>query len=189
MPVFQMNQLTYYIYKVFAKLIHNNELIIRKYRKLGMKIGNNTHIFCNIVSSEPYLISIGNNSTISTNVSLLTHDSSIGAIGDRNLYSDLCGRIRIGDHCFIGNNSIIMYGVDLGDRSIVAAGAVVTKSFPDGNVVLAGNPAKVVCKADDFYNKSMCNGLKLHGHKFSERKRIILSEEAKLVKRKIGTIK
>ena len=183
-----MNQLTYYIYKVFAKLIHNNELIIRKYRKLGMKIGNNTHIFCNIVSSEPYLISIGNDSTISTNVSLLTHDSSIGAIGDRNVYSDLCGRIRIGDHCFIGNNSIIMYGVELGDRSIVAAGAVVTKSFPLGNVVLAGNPARVICKSDEFYSKSIIHGLNLHGLKYDERKRTILSKTDILVKRKIGSV-
>ena len=40
--------------------------------------------------------------------------------------------------------AIILPGVTLGDFTIVAAGAVVTKSFPDGHVVLGGNPAKVI---------------------------------------------
>ena len=41
-------------------------------------------------------------------------------------------------------NSIILPGVNLGPRTVVAAGSVVTKSFPDGFCVLAGNPAKIV---------------------------------------------
>ena len=41
-------------------------------------------------------------------------------------------------------NSIVTAGVTLGPRTIVAAGAVVTKSFPEGYCILAGVPAKVV---------------------------------------------
>ena len=41
-------------------------------------------------------------------------------------------------------NSVITAGVELGPRTIVAAGAVVTKSFPDGFCVLAGVPAKMI---------------------------------------------
>lgn len=52
--------------------------------------------------------------------------------------------IIIGDYSWIGMNSIITAGVELGPRTIVAAGAVVTKSFPEGFCVLAGVPAKVV---------------------------------------------
>ena len=52
--------------------------------------------------------------------------------------------IVIGDYSWIGMNSVITAGVTLGPRTIVAAGAVVTKSFPDGYCVLAGVPAKVV---------------------------------------------
>lgn len=52
--------------------------------------------------------------------------------------------IVIGDYSWIGMNSVITAGVTLGTRTIVAAGAVVTKSFPDGFCVLAGVPAKVV---------------------------------------------
>lgn len=52
--------------------------------------------------------------------------------------------IVIGDYSWIGMNSVITAGVTLGTRTIVAAGAAVTKSYPDGFVVLAGVPAKPV---------------------------------------------
>jgi acetyltransferase-like isoleucine patch superfamily enzyme len=52
--------------------------------------------------------------------------------------------IHIGKHCWLGANVIILPGVTLGDNTIVGAGAVVSRSYPEGNVVLAGVPAKVV---------------------------------------------
>lgn len=51
--------------------------------------------------------------------------------------------IVIGKYCWLGVNSIILPGVELGDNVIVAAGAVVTKSFP-GNVIIGGVPAKII---------------------------------------------
>ncbi len=53
--------------------------------------------------------------------------------------------IRIGNDCWIGFRSIILPGVRIGNGSIVAAGAVVTKNVPDG-VVVAGVPARVIKK-------------------------------------------
>ena len=41
-------------------------------------------------------------------------------------------------------NTVILPGVSLGDHTIVGAGSVVTKSFQEGNCVIAGNPAKVI---------------------------------------------
>lgn len=55
--------------------------------------------------------------------------------------------IRIGAGSWIGMNAVILPGVHLGPRSIVGAGAVVTKSFPGGNCILAGVPARVVGSA------------------------------------------
>lgn len=52
--------------------------------------------------------------------------------------------IKIGDYCWIGMNALIMSGVELGPSTIVGGGSVVTKSFPEGYVVIAGNPAKVI---------------------------------------------
>ena len=52
-------------------------------------------------------------------------------------------RVKIGDNVWIGMNAVILKGVTIGENSVVAAGAVVTKSVPS-NVVVAGNPAQVV---------------------------------------------
>ncbi|NOZ34199.1 MAG: acyltransferase [Chlorobi bacterium] len=41
-------------------------------------------------------------------------------------------------------NSIVLPGVELGEHTVVAAGAVVTKSFPGKNQLIGGNPAKVI---------------------------------------------
>lgn len=53
--------------------------------------------------------------------------------------------VSIGDDCFIGARAMILKGVSVGARSIVGAGSVVTKNVP-ANVVVAGNPAKIVRK-------------------------------------------
>lgn len=45
--------------------------------------------------------------------------------------------------CWIGANSIILPGVEIGENTVVGAGSIVVKSFPTG-VVVAGNPAKII---------------------------------------------
>lgn len=56
--------------------------------------------------------------------------------------------IRIGDYCWIGMNSMVLPGVILGPRTIVGAGSIVTKSFPDGYCVIGGNPARLIHELD-----------------------------------------
>ena len=61
---------------------------------------------------------------------------------DRDSY--ITRSIKIGDYCWIGMNSLILAGVELGPSTIVGGGSVVTKSFPEGYVVIAGNPTRVI---------------------------------------------
>lgn len=51
--------------------------------------------------------------------------------------------MKIGNEVFIGADSVILPNVEIGDRVIVAAGAVVTKDIP-ANSVVAGNPAHII---------------------------------------------
>ena len=53
-------------------------------------------------------------------------------------------KVVIGKYCWLGAGCKIMPGVTLGDFTIVGAGAVVTKSFPDGHCILGGVPAKKI---------------------------------------------
>jgi acetyltransferase-like isoleucine patch superfamily enzyme len=52
--------------------------------------------------------------------------------------------IYIGDFCWLGANCVILPGVNLGSHVIIAAGAVVTKSFKENDIVIGGVPAKKI---------------------------------------------
>jgi maltose O-acetyltransferase len=51
--------------------------------------------------------------------------------------------VVIGEHCWIGGHVTICPGVTIGDRSVIGAGAVVTKDIPPDTLAV-GNPARVV---------------------------------------------
>lgn len=59
-----------------------------------------------------------------------------------------CSPIHIKRGAFIGANALILKGVTIGEYAVVGAGAVVTKSIPDGEI-WAGNPARRIGKVDD----------------------------------------
>lgn len=62
-----------------------------------------------------------------------------------NAEKHLSGKdIVLGDGCWIGMNAVILPGVTLGPHTSVGAGSVVTKSFPEGYCIVAGNPARKI---------------------------------------------
>lgn len=141
----------YYFAKAKSKLYRCHQPMIDYYRKKGITIGEHCLICSDISTKESMLISIGNNVTISTHVMFVTHDNSIKLVCSDA--SDLFGRIKIGNNSFIGQGSIVMYGVELADNTIVAAGSVVTKSFAESNIIIGGNPARVIGKWEGFRTK------------------------------------
>jgi len=85
-------------------------------------------------------ITIGKGSYIGPNVGIITanHDPE-------DLDSHEAGKdVTIGEYCWIGMNSVILPGVEIGRHTIVGAGSIVTKSFPSGYSIIAGNPARLV---------------------------------------------
>ena len=106
-----------------------------------MKVGKGCNICCNIMNTEPYLISIGENTTISGSVGLITHDNSIQKVLKDK--TDYVGPITIGSNCFIGAGTLVLLGVTLADNIIVAAGSVVTKDVAPYTIV-GGAPAHFI---------------------------------------------
>lgn len=87
-------------------------------------------------------IVIKSNVWIAPNVGIITanHDPS-------NLSNHLEGKdVTIGNNCWIGMNAVILPGVELKDSTVVAAGAVVNKSFNEGNIIVGGVPATIIKK-------------------------------------------
>lgn len=89
--------------------------------------------------------------------------------------------VIIGSYSWIGQGALIMPGVHLGPRVIVGAGSVVTKSFPDGWCVIAGNPAKVIKELNPKDYVYPQQDYKMHGY-LTERefKKLILSRQPKI---------
>jgi acetyltransferase-like isoleucine patch superfamily enzyme len=142
-------------------------MIIRRimnyiFLRRNLSIGENTRILTSITNfgSEPYLITIGANCTITSGVKFVTHDASIGTVlRFKNISREVNGKkyelmdkIVVFDNCMIGVNSIILPGVKIGPNSIVGAGSVVTKDVPEGTIV-GGNPAKIIGSIEEYYEK------------------------------------
>lgn len=117
---------------------------------------------------EAYLIKIGNDCAITEGVKFHTHG---GGRIIRNIHSDFdyFGKIKIGNHVYIGSRSMIMPGVTIEDNVLIAAGSIVTKSIPSGYVV-GGNPAKIIGSIDSFITKN---------EKFNTRSKFMTKEQKK----------
>lgn len=123
-------------------------------RRMGAKVGVRSRVLSFGISAEAWLVTIGSDSTISSDVLFITHD------GGASLAADEAGRryflapIVVGDRSFIGARVILLPGVHVGNDCIVAAGSVVSRSIPDG-VIAAGNPARIVGRTADYVDRAI----------------------------------
>jgi acetyltransferase-like isoleucine patch superfamily enzyme len=106
-------------------------------RLLGMKVGANTAIAFYVMMDllYPEKISIGKNTIIGYNTTILTHEYLI------NEYR--IGEVIIGDNVMIGANTTILPGIQIGDGATIGAGTVVSKDVAPHTFV-AGNPMTVM---------------------------------------------
>ena len=91
-------------------------------------------------------IEIGENVWIGPRVSIISQNH------DLNNYANYIDSkpIKIGKNTLLTSNCVVLPGVELGEHTVVAANSVVNKSFPEGNQLLAGNPAKVIKKLENY---------------------------------------
>ena len=140
---------------------------------LGVNIGKNCLISTCKWSTEPYLITIGNNVQVTKDVYFHTHG---GAHVARKKYPsfDVFGKIVVEDWAYIGSGSHIMPGVTIGEGALIAACSVVTKSVAKGTVV-GGNPARYICDVEEYVKKNMKFDVKAKELSEKEKKSFLLS--------------
>lgn len=103
-----------------------------------ISIGDRCFINCGTVIIAVKEIVVGDDVAIANEVYVM--DSNSHGIEGR---PHVEAAVRIGDGTWIGNRAMVLPGVTIGKRVLVAAGAVVTRDVPD-DVMVAGNPARVV---------------------------------------------
>ena len=95
-------------------------------------------------------IYVGRGCYVAPNVGIITTNHDVFDVSKHVKGKD----IILGDKCWIGMNSVVLPGVELGENTIVAAGAVVSHSFPEGHCVIGGVPAKKIKDLHDEVRES-----------------------------------
>ena len=150
-------KLAMYIMPIITKLLISHKLNTFVWRLLGVKIGKNSIIRTGTFINAPFMVKIGDNSIIHghlksrggivigsnvefvENVTISTQSHNINSKYFEPIYKP----VIIEDNCWISLNAIILQGVTLKKGTIVAAGAVVTKSTKECGAY-AGIPAKKI---------------------------------------------
>lgn len=147
-------------------------------------MGEHNFIASRFWSSEPYLITVGRNCQITSGVKVFTHGGG-GAVRKVIPRFDAFGKVTIGDYVYIGSNSLIMPGVTIGDNVLIAAGSVVTKSIPS-NVVVGGNPARIVCTIEEYIERNLPYNLDSKGLSAKKKKEMLLRlPEGKFIRKSL----
>lgn len=117
----------------------------------NINIGKKTTIAANadIAVHSFSTLSIGEDCMFSFNEIIYTGDGHPIFIKDKNRYIQINNcfndEIIVGNHVWIGHSCKMLSGTKIGDGSIVGAGSLTNKSFPN-NVIIVGNPAKIIKK-------------------------------------------
>lgn len=127
----------------------------------NLVIGRNVSLHCwSFISAEGGL-TIGDDVAVGHGCSILTTEHGFDYPEVTIKAQHIKRRpVKIGDDVWIGANVTVLAGVTIGRRSIIAAGAVVTKSFPEGHVIIGGVPAREIrrlpARAGDESISSKC---------------------------------
>ncbi|MBS4219406.1 acyltransferase [Bacillus sp. FJAT-49711] len=113
---------------------------------LRMKIGEHTSFALMVMLDVmfPEKISVGKNTVIGYNTTILAHEYLIKEYR--------LGNVEIGDEVMIGANSTILPGIKIGDQAIVSAGTLVHKDVPAGSFV-GGNPMTIIYTKEELIER------------------------------------
>lgn len=149
-------------------------------------VGENFYANFNCTFLDVSTIEIGDNCMFAPNVQLYTATHPLHPV-KRNSGLEYAKPIKIGNNVWLGGGVIVTPGVTPGDNVVVGAGSVVTKSFPD-NVVIAGNPARIIKTVEEELTEESLETLR-HKIDMIDRELIALLEKRMDTVTKIGQVK
>ena len=174
----QLIKKIWFKFQVWKAGSYNLAKVYHKY--LSVEFGKNVRITGKDTNfgSEPYLIRIGSNVTITGGVIFETHDGGVGLFREEFPGINVFGRILVGNNVFIGHHAIIMPGVTIGDNVVIGAGSIVTRDIPAG-VVAVGVPAKSVKSISEYKEKILKHAVMIEAKGEKQRKIEILKKLGK----------
>jgi len=120
-------------------------LILNNTKFANLSVGDNCHIGRGVLLDLADRIEIGDNVTISMNTTIVTHvDFGRSPLANTEFPASQAP-VRVGAGSYIGAGTTILHGVNIGESCVVAAGSVVLRDVPPGEVV-AGVPARTIRK-------------------------------------------
>lgn len=149
-------------------------------------VGENFYANFNCTFLDVSTIEMGDNCMFAPNVQLYTATHPLHPV-KRNSGLEYAKPIKIGNNVWLGGGVIVTPGVTLGDNVVVGAGSVVTKSFPD-NVVIAGNPARIIKTVEEELTEESLETLR-HKIDMIDRELVALLEKRMDTVTKIGQVK
>lgn len=160
--------------RLFINKLKEKRNPIKYWRSKGVKIGENCALMggCSF-GGEPYLVDVGNHVLIGGNVHFITHEGAhwvLKGLDKKYDYLFGFGRIQIKDNVYIGYNSTILRGVEIGENVIIGACSLVNKSC-EPNAVYAGIPAKRICSLDEWKTKFLADMPDYDAHNYRMNKK------------------
>lgn len=121
---------------------------IARWIENGLQLGEKVSIMSSVYIDDEYsyLISIGNNCSLSHNTRILAHDATtFKFIGEHTRVE----RVTILDNVYVGEDVTILPGCTIGPNALIATGSLVNKNVPP-NSCIAGVPARIYARFEDY---------------------------------------